>query len=500
MSARRPTGARPPNVVLVISDQQRADTMPGVRPDGPVRTPHLEWLAGQGALFRNAYCTDPVCTPARAALLSGLYPHTTGVVANHQERPVSDEMHLPADVRLLADHLRPLGYACAYAGKWHLGTGADRRGFADFATHSGDYDVDGPEQNEILRFARRVGLAIGGKGLGYDPDPADYDRRLHTGRSLLPLAWHPSAQDAVRAAGFVRRLEADDRPLLLVYSCHEPHEPFASPEPFHSRYAGARDELPLPATRRETAGPELLRARGDRKLLPVAGLSDDDLRRMWAAYYGAIGFVDHLVGTLLAALVETGRWEDTLFVYTADHGEMLGSHGVYRKGAALYEELAGIPLLIRPPGGLSAAHQTPRLVSHVDLAPTILRWCGAPVPAELPGADLRPLVEGGDAPVREGVLLQYHSGNWGERPIPLRGWRTERWKYVEGQDGPQELYDLRDDPLEARNVVADPARAAARAALGAQLRAELLRTGDRWPDVRTPERLVPVAGAAAAGG
>src|SRR5438477_8907592 len=135
------TRVRPPIVLLVISDQQRADTMPGVCGVPGVQTPHLDWLAQRGALFRNAYCTAPLCTPARVSLLSGLYPHTTGMVANHQPRPITEEMRLSPQVKLLADYLQPLGYACAYTGKWHLGTGGDRRGFTDLVTRSSDFDV-----------------------------------------------------------------------------------------------------------------------------------------------------------------------------------------------------------------------------------------------------------------------------------------------------------------------------------------------------------------------
>ena len=223
--------------------------MPGVRRAQGIRTPHLSWLAQRGTLFRSAFCTTPMCSPARASLLSGYYPHTTGMVSNHQERPVSDELHLSPGVRVLADHLAPAGYACAYTGKWHLGTGADRRGFTAFTTHSGDYDVDGPEQNETLRFARRVGTRIEGKALGYDPDPEDYDPRTQVGASLLPLAWHPSTQERRRAAGFIRGRAGASDPFCLVYSCHGPHPPFVSPRPFDRMYAGLRDALPLPETR-----------------------------------------------------------------------------------------------------------------------------------------------------------------------------------------------------------------------------------------------------------
>jgi arylsulfatase A-like enzyme len=489
-----PETTRRPNVVLFCSDQQRADTMPGVRAARDIHTPHLTWLAQRGTLFRNAFCVTPMCSPARASLLSGYYPHTTGMVSNHQERPISDEMHLSPDVRVLADYLKPAGYACAYTGKWHLGTGADRRGFTDFTTHSGDYDVDTADQNEILRFTQATGIPIGGKALGYDHDPADYDSRTQVGASLLPLAWHPSTQDASRAAGYIRGRAGKTDPFCLVYSCHEPHPPFVSPRPFDRMYADRRDEMPLPASRRNEDGPRLLRQRADWQLKHAAGLSDDDLRAMWAAYYGAVSYVDHLVGLLLAALVETDQLKDTLFVYTSDHGEMLGAHSLTHKGAVLYDDLTNIPLLVTPPGGLNRPHQTRRVVSHVDLAPTVLEWCGVSPPADLHGANLRPLITAErDAPVHQdgAVALEYHSSNWGERPAPLRGWRTEEWKYVATVGGDDELYRLTDDPLEQRNLIDDPAAAADLRRARAQLSAWMARTGDDWPNVPVPDREVP---------
>ena len=494
---------RRPNVVLFCSDQQRADTMPGVRAAPGIRTPHLEWLAQRGTLFRHAFCVTPMCSPARASLLSGYYPHTTGMVSNHQQRPISNEMHLSPHVRVIADYLNPAGYACAYTGKWHLGTGADRRGFTDFTTHSGDYDVDGPEQNAILRFTRQVGVSIGGKALGYDHDPNDYDRRRQVGASLLPLAWHPSTQDAARAADYIRGRAGKTDPFCLVYSCHEPHPPFVSPRPFDRLYAHLRDQMPLPESRRSDDGPRLLSRRPDWQLKPAAGLSDDDLRAMWAAYCGAVSFVDHLVGMLLAALVETDQMEHTLFIYTSDHGEMLGAHGLTHKGAVLYDDLTNIPLLVTPPGGLRRPNETGRVVSHVDVAPTVLKWCGVALPPGIQGVDLRPLVTAeNDAPVHEdgGVALEYHSSNWGERPAPLRGWRSEEWKYVEASavnagrsasGQASELYDLRRDPLEQRNLVAEPSAASDLERMREPLHAWMARTGDTWPSVPIPDREVP---------
>ena len=170
----------------------------------------------------------------------------------------------------------------------------------------------------------------------------------------MPLAFHPSLLNARAAARFIHRMAADERPFCLVYSCHEPHPEFVSPRPFDRMYEPA--DMPLPETRHDNVGPRLLRNRADRQLKPAPDgpSGDDDLRAMWAGYYGAVSYVDHLVGIILAALVESDQFDDTLFIFTSDHGEMLGSHGLLFKGAVLYEELVNIPLLIRPPGGLAA--------------------------------------------------------------------------------------------------------------------------------------------------
>lgn len=469
-----PSSSRP-NVVIFISDQQRADTLPGVRAAGSaVQTPHLEWLAQRGAHFRRAYCVTPLCTPARAALLSGRYPHSNGLLCNYD----SGEQAMPADFTLLADYLRPQGYACGYAGKWHLASRGDRRGFVDFTSRSGERDVDSPEQNDFLLFTQRAGIKLAGTAYTAQIDPDTFDRRRRIGSWRLPLAFHLSMRDAMESANFIRRMEHDERPFLLVYSCFEPHRPLASPHPFARMYAGQR--FPIPETRRDPNGPALLQRRNDGSLQSAEAFSDEDLEAMWAAYYGSVSYVDHLVGTILSALIESSQMDDTLFIFTSDHGEMLGSHQLLWKGPVFYEELSRVPLLIRPPGGLQAPHATDRLACHVDLVPTILEWCGAPLPEGLHGANLRALIEGGDEPVREGVALEYHSHHPRTHGVPLRGWRTDEWKYVEGPDGAEELFDLRHDPLETQNLVADPTAAGAHAAAQAGLYRWMDETHDYW--------------------
>ncbi len=477
MSARRP------NVVLFVSDQQRADTIAAGGVSG-IRTPHLDWVADDGALFHRAYCPYPICSPSRMATLSGLYPHTNGMVANHQMRPGCDLMRYPQGVRNLGDYLGELGYLRGYAGKWHLGSGAARPGFPDFWSGSGDIDVDRRAQNMVLRLTRQIGVPIGGKEHGFEPDPARYDRTTSVGPSLLPLAQHPAFFHMDHAADWVRARRGDDRPFCLVYSCHEPHPPYTSPEPFHSSYDP--DDMELPPTWKDPGGPALLAHRQAEQLRVVTDWNERAMRAMRAAYWGAVTYVDHLVGRLVTALLDAGKWDDTLFVFFSDHGEMLGYHGLAAKGAVMYEDLMRVPLVIRPPGGLGSPHRCQRLVSLVDLVPTIVRMCGGQPSPDLQGVDVGALALGGDEPLNQGVAGEFHSVNWTDPLHPLRMWVGERWKYVESQDGSDELYDLQEDPLEVHNRIDSPDHQAPLAESRRALRRWLETTSDPWPRVPQP--------------
>ena len=207
---------------------------------------------------------------------------------------------------------------------------------------------------------------------------------------------------------------------------------------------------------------------------------------MRAAYWGAVSYVDHLVGRLVTALLDANKWDNTLFVFFSDHGEMLGHHGLAAKGAVMYEDLVRIPLVIRPPGGLGFAHSSARVVSLVDLVPTIVAMCGGQPADVLQGVDFGDLIRGGDDQVNEGVVAEFHSVNWTDPLHPLRMWVDERWKYVESQDDSDELYDLRDDPHELQNQIAKPDYATQLGRSRNALRRWCNATGDSWPDIVQP--------------
>ena len=234
-----------PNVVLITTDQQRFDT---IRAAGKttVRTPHLDSLAGKGTLFTHAYCTSPMCSPSRASILSGRLPSSHGMVANQNSGPGANRFHLSEDVQVLADYLGPAGYHTAYIGKWHLGTGSDRRGFRDFVIRysESEGDTSRPEDNNYARYAKKQGIDVVGNRNGIEPDHELYDTWTICGPSRVPLAHFVSTYLCSEAEAYIRNRAGAESPFLLTWSCIQPHAPFVCPEPFFSMYDPADMVLP----------------------------------------------------------------------------------------------------------------------------------------------------------------------------------------------------------------------------------------------------------------
>src|SRR5688572_15072904 len=331
-----PTTARS-NVLLVMTDQQQSAALSCAgNPD--LHTPNLDALAARGTRFASAYTTFPLCTPARAALFSGRMPHALGIADNNQP--------IPEDVRpeTLGHLFARAGYDCAYGGKWHVTQGAMQDGFAFERIHGFD-DIGLPEAT--IDFLNRP----------------------------------------------------REKPFLLVASFDNPHNICE-----HSRDQPLpRGEVPLAPTEEcpnlppnFSAGPyepEALAVYAEeaRMYRRRAVFTPDRWRLLRHVYYRLVEKVDAQIGQILNALRDTGQEENTLVVFTSDHGDMAGAHELNQKHS-LYDESARIPLLVAGPG-VAAGHVVDEPVSHVDVLPTVCDLAGVAAPGDLPGVTLRPAVE-----------------------------------------------------------------------------------------------------------
>lgn len=505
-----------PNVLLVTSDQHRGDCF-GFE-GRAVRTPHLDLLAAQGTRFAACITPNVVCMPARASMLTGLLPLTHGT---HDNGIDLDEATAE---RGFAGTLGRAGYATAFIGKAHFSSNhsAQPTGrcenipsshrFAD-AWH-GPYM--GFEHVELMQLGHNYWLperAPGGlhyerwyhrDGLSDLKDRLYRERLLpdvsaaQTHHSALPTAWHNSSWvgdrtiEYLRARGRAHRA-GREQPFCAWVSFADPHHPFDAPAPWCWMHRPEDVDLPSHRTRDLERRPWWHRAalenapqggtaehrRVREEYSRLGPQNDTQLRELIANYYGMIALIDHNVGRILAALHDEGLADDTMVVFTADHGDWLGDHGLVLKGPMHYEGLLRVGLIVRGPGA-PAGKIVHDPVSTIDLAATFGDYAGVPMPHASHSRSLRPLIEGDEAR-RHHALSEWRLGI--QRcgvALDLRTVRTRDAKLtLELASGAGELYDLREDPFECINRFADPACRG--------LRDELMqRLMSRPDDIRDP--------------
>ena len=481
---------KPPNILLITSDQQRADCF-GFE-NTHVRTPHLDRLAKTGTRFSACITPNLVCQPSRASILTGLLPLTHGVWDNGVD----------LDPRIgeqgFAGTLARAGYDTTYFGKAH------------FATKATFQPTGTPE---CMRSGAEYGAGWRGPYMGFDhvelivlghvnnplplerPPVGHYERWLlsrgeeekmlalltasagpdtegaaQTWHSALPVAWHSSSWLGDKT---VHWLEARDRskPFCAWVSFPDPHQPFDCPVPW-SRMHDPKD-VPLPKTRGEDptkrpwwykatlegtpqlADPAFRALRAKVSRMPHQ--SDRQLAQMTANYYGMIALIDHNVGRILSKLDDLGMREDTLVVFTTDHGDMLGNHGMYLKGPWPLEDLLRVGMIASGPG-VAAGRMVDEPVSTLDLPATFYDFAGVSPPLELQSRSLRAFLNG-KTPSRDAAWSEWHvhPSRCGVA-LQLRTVRTRTHKCTfELGSGAGELYDLVNDPLETVNRFDDPA-------------------------------------------
>jgi arylsulfatase len=440
-------GAAPrrPNILFLMADEFRHDCL-GVAGHPLVRTPNLDGLARGGVRFTKAYTASPVCSPARATLFTGRYPQIHGVVTNG--------MSLNAGEVALPDILKRYGYASGMVGKLHLPP--DGWFEPAWITAGGS----GPEYREFLR--RKIPgfqgvsntAAMEGTLIGPPRTP------LRIGTSALPEDLYEEAWVADRAIEFLRARRGEERPWFLFVSMLKPHSEFVIPKPYDTLYR-ARD-MPLPAT-----------FRTDAKNPPGGGPTGDNngrqfindptvLREVIAHYYGAIRLVDTHLGRVLSALDELGMSGDTIVVFTADHGNMLGERNRMFKGL-MYDSSARVPLLLRAPGKVAPGAVSDAVLDTASVMPTLLDLAGLETPAGVQGRSLAGLASGKSAAGNDTAFSVLHH----------RMVRVGPWKLIDPYDlrgVTPELYNVERDPHEQTNLYDRPEGADARRRLESALR------------------------------
>lgn len=418
-----------PNIVFLLADQWRASAT-GYAGDPNVQTPHLDRLAKEGLNFRNAVSVCPVCTPYRASLMTGRYPTSTGMFLN--------DAHLPDGELCLAEALKTAGYATAYIGKWHL---------------------DGHGRSAYIPPQRRQGWDYW-KAAECDHT---YNRsHYYAGDSDVKRFWE--GYDAVAqtkdAQAYIRDHARGLRPFVLLLSYGTPHFPHATaPDEYKALYPPEKIKLP-PNVPQEM---------------------QDKARREAQGYYAHCTALDRCVGDLLQTLDETGIAENTILVFTSDHGEMLGSHGCPPLMKQVpWNESAHVPFLLRYPalhGKAGRVVDTP--LTTPDIYPTLLGLAGLEPPATVEGDDLSGLIRQGREESERAALYM------GVAPfIPAafakeyRALRTNRYTYVRGLEGPWLLFDDQSGPYQMDNLVGKPACAALCEQLDRQLQDQLEKIGD----------------------
>jgi choline-sulfatase len=403
--------ARGHNVLFLMSDEH-SPHVAGWLGNKVVRTPALDALAARGAAFPSAYCQNPICVPSRASLLTGRMPWKVGVFGNTPGC-------LDASVPTLADVFRRAGYVAGWMGKTHWG------GTPAFVTPKRGKEVD-----EAL--ARRADRSR----LPQDAAIADY-----------PVS---AEFDTITKNQALRFLEENrDKPFFAGVSFRKPHFPFLVQEKYFRMYEG-RVEAPRVTRKMIDELPPV--SKEEREKYGFAGLTEAQIRKALAMYYGMVTYIDDQVGEILGKLDALGLRDNTIILYTADHGEMGGEHGLWYKNS-FYEASARIPHVWSFPKELPRGVRIEAPVMNMDIFPTLCDLCGLPKPDGLEGRSLAPLMKGTEKGDDRSALSENFRGAAAGRMI-----RTGPWKYCYYRDGCEQLFDLRADPEEAVNLVRDPRR------------------------------------------
>lgn len=420
----------PPNVLFLICDDLNCDI--GAYGHPQVKTPNIDALAGRGVLFQNAYCQYPLCGPSRASFMTGMYPDQTLVHRNaiYIREHIPNVMTIPQTFRLEDYFAVRIGKVFHYNVPRHIGTA----GHDD--PYSWNYTINprGRDKDEEDKIFSLVPNTFGGTLSWYASEGEDAEQT-----------------DGIAATEAVQLLEKynkSGRRFFMTVGLYRPHTPYVAPKKYFDLYP--LDEIRVPAVPSDYLStiPKPAVASIRRKKDQI-DLRDDLARQAIQAYYASISFADSQLGHVLRTLQDTGLAENTIVVFTSDHGYHMGEHGHWQK-TTLFENATRVPLVISGPGVIAKGKSTEGLAELVDVYPTMTELAGLTTPKSVSGKSLVPILKDHSTTVRSSAFTQYSNGY---------SIRTSRYRYTEwGEKGVlgAELYDHESDPEELINLVGSP--------------------------------------------
>ena len=457
-----------PHLLFIMTDHQRYDSLGMTQAGGEV-CPSVNRLAAQSTSFSRAYNMCPLCAPARTAMSTGKYPTSVGLTWN-------DFAGLTAkDHKPLEQYLHEAGYELGHVGIDHVKIKpavSERVPFSvwvDVPSHSKylkDNGITEKQPEGTVPFTKPVETIINGEAKQVRYSSVAVDVWPHSAEHFKDSYWGRVACD------FLKRRH--DKPFALFVYLWAPHPPLVLPEPHFSMFDPANLDLPSNVPKTPEGEPASRRRSVPRQL--AEGVSMAHWRKVWSAHLGLVNLVDNAIGNILNTLSEQGLADETVTLFTVDHGDHLGQHTLYQK-MEMYEPAVHIPLLVRVPG---VAPQTfEGCVSHLDIMPTVMDLLSVPKPDDLEGDSLAEAIRSRKAPTDKTVFSQY-SGTLSADNI-RRSAITRQYKYTYDPNDIAELYDLEDDPLEMTNLAQDPGYAEVVAKLHAETKAWHETHGD-WVD------------------
>jgi arylsulfatase A-like enzyme len=500
-------GAKQPNVLFVICDQLRADHL-GFAGNPIVQTPNIDRIAAGGTIFDRAYVNNPVCMPNRSTLMTGRMPSAHGVVFNDRA--------LDPNVNTFVAQLRDAGWRTALIGKSHLQHGESRAAVADYGQTPGVFSpfeegwdtIEHQERYEVddlvdpddyygfghielavghgafagghhYRWARQKGVSKELLRAGLDPT-FEIEGRSADWWQIHPTPYPEEASSTTfvteRTIDFIEQADADGAPWMTWCSFPDPHHPLAAPDRWLRRHDP--DDIPLPETFDDPGDhwpPHLTRTRsndapdhgGGLYVIPF-GPTPEQARAAIAATYGMIEAIDDGVGKILATLDRLDAVHDTIIIFTSDHGDMMGDHGLLLKGTLHFEGCLRVPMVVNVPDG--AGQRTSSMAASIDLPHTVLDLCGVREFQGMQGASLAPVLADPTVSVRDNVLVEDDMPLAlfiPDQPLKTRTIVTAGGRFTRDSNGNEMLFDLHADPDELHNLTRlDP---------GSSLRTDMLQ-------------------------